>query len=97
VNGGRRRDLYYFRDQQGLEVDFVVLVRGRKLLLLEAKASRTVRPEMADGLVRLSRVVRTRKPESIIVFRGSEPASPTAVVRPGVRALPLAQALGLID
>ena len=96
VNGGRRRELYYFRDQQGLEVDFVVPVRGRKLLLLEAKASRTVKPEMAESLARLSDAVRGRKPESVLVFRGSAAGSPTTALRPGVRALSLADALALI-
>ncbi len=96
VNGGRRRELYYFRDQQGLEVDFVVPVRGRKLLLLEAKASRTVRPEMAGSLVRLSGTVRGRKPEAVLVFRGSEAGSPTTALRPGVRALSLTDTLALI-
>jgi hypothetical protein len=96
VNGGRRRELYYFRDQQGLEVDFVVPVRGRKLLLLEAKASRTVTPEMAGSLARLSGAVRGRKPEGVLVFRGSEAGSSTTVLRPGVRALSLADTLALI-
>jgi predicted AAA+ superfamily ATPase len=96
VNGGRRRELYYFRDQQGLEVDFVVPVRGRKLLLLEAKASRTVKPEMAGSLVRLSGAVRGRKPEAVLVFRGSEAGSTTTALRPGVRALSLADTLALI-
>jgi predicted AAA+ superfamily ATPase len=96
VNGGRRRELYYFRDQQGLEVDFVVPVRGRKLLLLEAKASRTVRPEMAGSLARLSGAVRGRKPEAVLVFRGSEAGSSTTALRPGVRALSLPETLALI-
>jgi predicted AAA+ superfamily ATPase len=96
VNAGRRRELFYFRDQQGLEVDFVVPVRGRQLLLLEAKASRTVRPEMAESLVRLSRAVRGRKPEGVLVFRGSQAGSETTALRPGVRALPLADALALV-
>jgi uncharacterized protein len=96
VNGGRRRELYYFRDQQGLEVDFVVPVRGRKLLLLEAKASRTVKPEMAGSLARLSGAVRGRKPEAVLVFRGSEAGSTTTALRPGVRALSLADTLALI-
>lgn len=96
VNGGRRRELYYFRDQQGLEVDFVVPVRGHKLLLLEAKASRTVKPEMAESLARLSGAVRGRKPESVLVFRGSEAGSSTTALRPGVRALSLADTLALI-
>ena len=97
VNSGRRRELFHFRDQQGLEVDFVVPVRGRKLLLIEAKASRTVRPEMADGLVRLSRAVRGWKPEGVLVFRGSEAGSTTGALRPGVRALSLAETLALIS
>lgn len=96
VNAGRRRELYYFRDQQGLEVDFVVPVRGGRLLLLEAKASRTVRPEAADGLVRLKAASRTRDVEAILVHRGASVGSPTTVLRPGVRALSLAQALALI-
>jgi predicted AAA+ superfamily ATPase len=96
VNAGRRRELFYFRDQQGLEVDFVVPVRGRELLLLEAKASRTVRPEMAESLVRLSRAVRGRKPQGVLVFRGSQAGSATTALRPGVRALPLADTLALI-
>ena len=70
LNAGRRRELYYFRDQQGLEVDFVVPVRGRELLLIEAKASRTVRPEMAGSLARLAHAVRGRKPEGVLVYRG---------------------------
>ena len=28
LNAGRRRELYYFRDQQGLEVDFVVPIKA---------------------------------------------------------------------
>ena len=71
-------------------------VRGRKLLLLEAKASRTVKPEMAESLARLSGAVRGRKPESVLVFRGSEAGSSTTALRPGVRALSLADTLALI-
>jgi hypothetical protein len=96
LNGGRRRELYYFRDQQGLEVDFVVPIRGRQLLLLEAKASRTVRPEMAGNLARLSLAVRRRKPEGVLVYRGTRAGSETTALRPGVRALPLTEALELI-
>ena len=96
VNAGRRREIYYFRDQQGLEVDFVVPIRGGRLLLLEAKASRTVRPEMADGLVRLSAAGRGRKLERVVVYRGAQAGSATTALRPGVRALPLGNTLQLI-
>lgn len=96
LNAGRRRELYYFRDQQGLEVDFVVPTRGRRLLLIEAKASRTVRPEMAGNLARLSLAVRGRKPEGVLVYRGARAGSETTALRPGVRALSLTEALELI-
>jgi len=96
VNGGGRRELYYFRDQQGLEVDFVVPVRGRQLLLIEAKASRTVRPEDAGSLARLSAAVRGRRPAGVLVFRGSRAGSETTALRPGIRALPLDEMLALI-
>lgn len=97
VNAGRRREIYYFRDQQGLEVDFVVPIRGGRLLLLEAKASRTVRPDMAEGLLRLSAAGQGRKLERVVVFRGAQAGSATTALRPGVRALPLSATLDLIE
>jgi uncharacterized protein len=53
INRGKRRELYYFRDHQGLEVDFVIPGGGDRLFMLEAKASRTLKPAMADSLLRL--------------------------------------------
>ena len=54
VNDGLRRELYYFRDQQGLEVDFVIPGKNGSMKLIEAKASRTVKPDMAGPMRRLS-------------------------------------------
>ncbi len=42
INLGKRRELYSFRDQRGLEVDFLAPLGSGNLLLVEAKASRTV-------------------------------------------------------
>jgi hypothetical protein len=53
LSAGRRREIYYFRDQQGLEVDLLVPSGARALTLIEVKASRTITPAMADPLVRL--------------------------------------------
>lgn len=64
VARGRRKELYYFRDQQGLEVDFLVpeLVRGKPgITLCEVKASRTPTPEMAKGIQALQRAWRSAK------------------------------------
>jgi predicted AAA+ superfamily ATPase len=94
LNAGRRRELYFFRDHQGLEVDFLVPIRGGRVLLLDAKASRTVKPDMADTLLRLGAGGRGRKLERVVVHRGN--AIGATALRPGVRALSLARLLELI-
>lgn len=55
INQGRRRELYYFRDQQGLEVDFIVPVSGGAYLLVEAKATRSPHPGLANPMLSLAR------------------------------------------
>ncbi len=84
---GRRRELYYFRDQQGLEVDFLLPLGGAKLALIEAKASATVVPRMGESLARLARAVRRYKTQSIVISRQPAGRLGTTVLLPGVRAL----------
>ena len=50
---GLERGLYYFRDRQGLEVDFMVDIGNRRLVLIEAKATRTPMPDDARPIARL--------------------------------------------
>ncbi len=88
ANAGRRRELYYFRDQQGLEVDFVVPAGGRKLILTEAKATRTVRPEMAAPMRRLAGAMSRCDVSCCIVNRPGASRGVHAV-SPGVRAYAL--------
>jgi predicted AAA+ superfamily ATPase len=57
IGRGRPREFYYFRDQQGLEVDFVVPQGGGRLALIEARSSRTPRPDDAAPLVRLGKAI----------------------------------------
>jgi predicted AAA+ superfamily ATPase len=92
VNAGRRRELYHFRDEQGLEVDFVVPGRGGSLTLVECKASRTVTPAMTTPMQRLRDAVlkRRRKQTRVDMFLVHQPpkfGSGTEAVAPGVRAL----------
>jgi hypothetical protein len=89
IGSGRRKALYYFRDQQGLEVDFVLPGGERRLMLLEAKASRTATPRMGETLVRLSKAVSDYRVECFVVHRSSEETKDISVLRPGVRALSL--------
>lgn len=82
LHRGRRRELYFFRDEQGLEVDFVVPSGPAELLLLEAKASRTLRPEMGAPLEKLARAVKRYKTRSVVLGMSSQPA----FLKSGVRA-----------
>jgi hypothetical protein len=89
IGSGRRKALYYFRDQQGLEVDFVLPGSDRRLMLLEAKASRTATPRMGETLVRLSKAVSDYRVECFVIHRYSEETKDISALRPGVRALSL--------
>jgi len=86
ANAGRRRELYWFRDQQGLEVDFVVPEGAARLLLVEAKATRTPRPADAEPIARLGRSIAGRAVRGIVVHRGS---GAHRALRPGTEAIPL--------
>jgi hypothetical protein len=87
LNRGRGRELYFFRDEQGLEVDFLVPARTGRLLLVEAKWSRTVSPDMARALVRLRGAMRGRRVDAVVVHRRPRADPGLAVVAPGVRAV----------
>jgi len=88
LGAGQRREIYFFRDQQGLEIDFVVPLGDAQLALVEAKASRTVRPQDADALLRVQRAVRKYRAHAYIVHRDSRSNAPERLgVRPGVRTL----------
>jgi predicted AAA+ superfamily ATPase len=88
VNAGRRPELYWFRDQQGLEVDFVVPQGDRRLFLVEAKSSHTVTPGDATALDRLAAAAIGYEVERVVVHRPSRSAARHAL-RPGTRALTL--------
>ena len=90
-NAGQRAEIYHFRDQQGLEGDFVVPAAAGSLRLIEAKWTRTVTPEMARPLVRLAAAMPTREVECLVVAR-SLPAGPRSVA-PGVKALSVEELL----
>jgi uncharacterized protein len=91
VNRGERKELYFFRDQQGLEVDFLIPRPNAKLWLVEAKASKTVRPAMAAPLLSLQRALGERAKRLLLVHRKSEPSISTAAIAPGVEALDVEQ------
>ena len=88
INQGRRKELYHFRDQQGLEVDFLLPGAGGELRMVECKASRTVLPAMAGPMTSLRRSVGERIPVRLtIVHRTSTTGPASRAVAPGVEAM----------
>ena len=62
VNQGRRKELYHFRDQQGLEVDFLFPHPHGGVWMVECKASKTPLPAMAGPMDALRRAMGARPP-----------------------------------
>ena len=93
VNAGRRRELYYFRDEQGLEVDFLMPGRSGSVALIECKAGRTVTPAMAAPMQRLAEALKRKRGKAadvamFLLHQEPKAGTPTQAVSPGVRALP---------
>jgi predicted AAA+ superfamily ATPase len=92
INGGRRPEIYYFRDEQGLEVDFLVPGRRGSISLVECKATRTVTPAMAVPMQRLGQALKKKQVrgggvESFLVHQPSATPIATTAVAPGVKAV----------
>ncbi len=89
INQGRRKEVYYFRDEQGLEIDFIVPLGNAQLALLEVKASRTPRPEMAVKLAQLAKKIDKYSTIGRVVYW------PKAKTKEGLRAIyPDVEAIG---
>ena len=91
VNRGERKELYYFRDQQGLEVDFLIPRPNAGLWPIEAKASKTVRPAMAGPLLSLQKALGDRAKRLTVVYRKPLAGVATTAIAPGVEALDIHQ------
>jgi predicted AAA+ superfamily ATPase len=91
INRGQRKELYYFRDQQGLEIDFMVPQPNARFWLVEAKASKTVQPSMAAPMLALARATGDRATRRIVVYRKSRTAPVFTALAKGAEALTLKQ------
>jgi hypothetical protein len=87
VNQGRTKELYHFRDQQGLEVDFL-FPHGGGLWMVECKAARTVQPGMARPMTSLRGAMGARTGVRLSVVHRASPNQPsTHALAPGIEAL----------
>lgn len=92
INFGRQRELYYFRDEQGLEVDFVIPGKSGSVTLVECKTSRTPTPAMASPMQRLAAAIKQKRRLAThvtmqLIHRAAKASSMTRAIAPGVRAL----------
>lgn len=85
INRGQEKGLYYFRDRQGLEVDFLLDQGDHKLLMLEVKSSKTPRPFDAKPMLALKNNIKTRDTSAWVVHAGS--ADESTVLCEGARAI----------
>jgi uncharacterized protein len=93
VNAGRRRELYHSRDEQGLEIDFLVPGRSGTLHLVECKSASTVVPSDAAPMQRLAQALHKKRPrpttvELHLVHSPSRTQTATRAIAPGVHAQP---------
>jgi predicted AAA+ superfamily ATPase len=87
LNAGRRREIYYFRDRQGLEVDFLIPVRDKRLAVIEAKASRTIKPSDAASIERLEKAaLKAYRTDSFIVHMPAQELIGISALHKGIRA-----------
>ena len=91
TNRGQRPELYFFRDEQGLEVDFLLPRRDGSVALIECKAARTVTPAMAAPMQRLAEALKKKRPRGIraemsLVYQSPKTPVATQAVAAGVRA-----------
>lgn len=79
------------------KVDFVVPAGGKRITLIEAKASRTVHPAQAAPLLRLVAAMKGYQTRSLLIHRSGREKPATGTLSGGASAVPaneLAGALG---
>ncbi len=92
INAGKRRELYYFRDEQGLEVDFVLAQKGGAIALVGCKTSRTPMPTMSAPMQRLAAAMKKKRGRRIrvamyLVHCPAKEKTKTHALAPGVQGI----------
>jgi predicted AAA+ superfamily ATPase len=90
---GEERALYFFRDQQGLEVDFLNPTPDGKLELIEAKWTKTPLPAMARGIRALLDKLKDRG-VGLVVSRRAAGRPEVSTLAAGVKAITVEALLG---
>lgn len=96
LNQGKAKAVYFFRDQQGLEVDFVVPRGNGRLALVECKAGRTAKPSDGGPIRRLRESARRYQVDGYIVYQPTREHAKMTALGPGDRAVGISQLLDLL-
>ena len=87
LNRGLDRGLYYFRDRQGLEVDFLLDQGNNRVSLIEVKATRTPMPRDAGPMRALMRNMSEHNVSAFLAHKGETTERTDSVLCPGVKAV----------
>jgi uncharacterized protein len=90
IHLGRSPGVYWFRDQAGLEVDFLLEGPGLEPVMIEAKATRTPTPGDAAAIGRLRRVAPRVGGPDLVVHRVSPGQPSGGALADGVRSVGVA-------
>lgn len=71
LNHGLDPQLYYYRDVNGHEVDFIFKT-GNHLIPIEVKASKTFNKEFLENLILFQKLVGDRCPRGFIIYGGTQ-------------------------
>lgn len=82
LNRGERPEVYFWRDSNGREVDFVIDL-GKTLVPIEAKSGRTVASDWLSGLARWRELAGKESRPGVLVYGGD-----SAAVRGGISQVP---------
>ena len=96
IHAGRAKALYYFRDQQGMEVDFLVPSGHREIMLIEAKASQTVTPRMTESIRRLGNAITQYSLKGYVVYNPGKTTVDTSALHSGIQAVSTAQLMSVL-
>jgi predicted AAA+ superfamily ATPase len=95
LHHGLRKELYFFRDKMGLEVDFVVPLGGARWALLEAKATHSPGNARIAMLEKVRDLFKGKDCRAFVVHRGEALAVYDGLGK-GIRAVPVQEVPGKV-
>ncbi len=71
-NRGEKKEIYFFRDSNGNEVDFIYEINGADFKAIEVKSTGTVRDDLFKGLIYWKKLVNSSDKNLSLIFTGDK-------------------------